>query len=107
MKEPSIVIPDTPKCSKLKRALGLGGSRAEVAALLPQEHFEPCGPEILRLVRILPPPAHPNAGAARQIQSEMRALMKEQEKEGPVRAGFYFDFVRSSVRSSALQDAEV
>lgn len=58
--------------------------------------FVPAGPKVLSLIRLLPPPSKPNPGASINIQREVRAMLKEQEQEGPSACGFYFDPVRST-----------
>jgi len=58
--------------------------------------FTPVGPDILKLVRMLQPPKAPNRGALLSVTKEIKAMMAEQEKEGPVKCGFYFDPERSN-----------
>lgn len=90
MKEPSIT--ESPK----KRALESTSSRADAAAAKAKakDTFVPAGAELLKLIRLLPPPAKPNKGASLTIQREMRAMMAEEERLGPTECGFHFDPVR-------------
>lgn len=69
------------------------GKQAQPAKV--HKPFTPCGPEILQMVRMLPPPKSPNRGALLSVTKELRAMVAEQEKEGPVDCGFYFDPERS------------
>ncbi|KAI5478234.1 ubiquitin-conjugating enzyme E2 Q [Pseudohyphozyma bogoriensis] len=98
LKEPSIVITDAPK-SKTRRGVGPSSSRVEAAAApvaKEKDTFVPCGENILSFVRVLPPPARPNAGAVRNITLEVNNIIAEQEKVGPTKAGFYLDLERSN-----------
>jgi ubiquitin-conjugating enzyme E2 Q len=57
--------------------------------------FVPAGPEILKLVKLLPPPKTPNAGASLTIRREMKSMIKEESRDGPTICGFHFDPERS------------
>lgn len=103
LKEREVTTAETPKL-KSKNALGPNASRAqqptdELSKL--KDAFVPVGPELLKLIRILPPPANPNQGAVRTITGEMRAMLKEQERDGPTTCGFYFDPVRAPLSPNA------
>lgn len=98
------------RLSKLKRALSganVGsssssstskskGKAAEPPAppAKPVDTFEPCSEDRLKLFRPLPPPTNPSRGALAQLQRETRAMMKSQEEQGSIQAGFYLDPVR-------------
>ncbi|GAA5983163.1 hypothetical protein JCM10908_000179 [Rhodotorula pacifica] len=62
----------------------------------PPDPFEPADASRLQLIRMLPPPKNPSRTALSMIQKEMKAMMKTQEKEGPTKAGFYYDPERSN-----------
>lgn len=68
-----------------------GGTKADE-----HEPFEPVGQSILSMVRMLPPPKAPNRGALLSITKEIKVMVDEQEKEGPVKCGYYFDPERSN-----------
>ncbi|KAK4700785.1 ubiquitin-conjugating enzyme E2 Q, partial [Phenoliferia sp. Uapishka_3] len=99
LKERLSVVTGSPK--KSKKPLGPSSSRAQQlpkkaqAPEKPEDPFVPVGAELLKLIRVLPPPANPNLGSVRQITQEMRKLVKEQERDGPSTAGFYLDPERS------------
>lgn len=99
LKEREITVFETPKL-KSKKALGPNSSRAEQRTeelRKLKDTFVPVGPELLKLIRVLPPPKNPNKGAVRQITTEMRAMLAEQEKDGPTVCGYYLDPVRPCV----------
>ncbi|BGP24987.1 hypothetical protein JCM10295v2_003907 [Rhodotorula toruloides] len=50
----------------------------------------------LEMLKMLPPPKNPNKAAVSMIQREMKSMLKVQAREGPTRAGFYFDPERSN-----------
>lgn len=80
--------------SKLKKtASGLISTSPKKKAKV-EDPFVPAKEEIIKLIRLLPPPTRPNAGASVSIQREMLSMIKEQEREGPSTCGFYFDPVR-------------
>ncbi|BGP55681.1 hypothetical protein JCM8202v2_003288 [Rhodotorula sphaerocarpa] len=56
-----------------------------------EDSFEPADSDRLQLVKMLPPPSNPNRTASSMIQSQMKAMLATQQKEGPIEAGFYFD----------------
>lgn len=66
-------------------------SRAQV-----KDAFIPAGPEIISLIRLLPPPSNPNVGASLAVQREMRAMLATQKADGPSVCGYYFDPVSPS-----------
>lgn len=90
LKEP----PPPAVAGNLKKGLGPSSSRTAEESGKDKDTFVPAGPEILKLVRVLPPPRKPNPGAVRQITGEVRAMLKEQERVGPSACGFYLDPVR-------------
>ena len=55
------------------------------------DDFVPMGQEFLDLIRLLPPPTSANTGASLNIRREMKAMIKQQKEEGPLKCGFYFD----------------
>ncbi|KAM0753059.1 hypothetical protein T439DRAFT_323673 [Meredithblackwellia eburnea MCA 4105] len=93
-KEPSMVL--SPAKGKDKRSLTQILESSSSKATVEKDPFVPVGPELLKHIRVLPPPARPNAGAMRQIMAEARAMMEEQEQDGPTKCGFYLDMERSN-----------
>ena len=86
------------------RTLRSNSSRAEPptkeVAKQKKHPFTPVGPKLLKLIRVLPPPANPNKGVVRKITMEMRAMLAEQEEDGPSICGYYFDPVGLSLALS-------
>lgn len=80
--------------SRLKKtASGLISTSPKKKAKV-EDTFVPAKDEIIKLIKVLPPPARPNAGASVSIQREMLSMIKEQERDGPSTCGFYLDPVR-------------
>ena len=68
----------------------MSASKESDAAPTP-DPFEPADAERLKLLKMLPPPKNPSRTALSMIQKEMKAMLKTQEKEGPTKAGFFYD----------------
>ncbi|GAA5835600.1 hypothetical protein JCM3766R1_006458 [Sporobolomyces carnicolor] len=102
MREPTLVIEESPMAGSASR--GPRPKRGNSSAVNSPskskqkriETFTPCDNARLELVKLLPPPRTPNRSAAIAIQREMKAMVEQQDKEGPIEAGFYFDPERSN-----------
>ncbi len=105
--KPTSAGPSAVKPLRSKRSLGVSSSLASVGGAIKgklaktnqadeHEPFEPVGKEILSMVRMLPPPKAPNRGALLSVSKEIKAMVAEQDGEGPVKCGFYFDPDRSN-----------
>ena len=105
--KPAPAAPSAVRPLKSKRSLGVSSSLASVGetgkgkvakgSKAEEKHsFEPVGQNILSMVRMLPPPKVPNRGALLSVTKEIKAMVAEQEREGPVKCGFYFDPERSN-----------
>ena len=102
MREPTLVIEESPMAGSASR--GSRPKRSNSSAVNSPskskqkriETFTPCDDARLELVKLLPPPRTPNRSATIAIQREMKAMVEQQDKEGPIEAGFYFDPVRHS-----------
>lgn len=88
-REPTMIA--SPAKAKLNAT-----SSSQVVSPMAEDTFVPVGREILSLVKLLPAPTNPNAGASLNIRREMKSMVKQQTEEGPSKAGFYLDPVRSS-----------
>lgn len=84
--------------SPRKGSLRSHGSSSQVAVVV-KDSFTPAGPDIIKLIRLLPPPKHPNPGAAINIQREMKAMLATQKAEGSTACGYYYDPVSPSLPS--------
>ncbi|GAA6060017.1 hypothetical protein JCM10212_001175 [Sporobolomyces blumeae] len=102
LKEPSVVqlsssgSASPKKPGRVKRtasALDAPGSQKKGPV---EDSFIPCDDARLGLIKMLPPPANPNRSAMMTIRREMKQLLEQQELEGSVEAGFYFDPERSN-----------
>lgn len=98
LKEPPPPSSSVTTSNKLKKGNSglISPSKNKGKGKLVVDSFVPAKEEIVKLIRLLPPPAHPNKGASHNIQREMMAMIKEQDKDGPSVCGFYFDPERSN-----------
>lgn len=95
--------PSAVKPLRSKRSLGASSSLASAVGKATKsdkgdEHdgFVPVGKEIISMVRMLPPPKAPNRGALLSVTKEIKLMVAEQDRDGPVKCGFYFDPERSN-----------
>lgn len=87
--------------SPRKGALRSHGSGSQV--LVVKDSFRPASDDIIKLVRLLPPPKHPNPGAAINIQREMKTMLSTQKAEGSTACGYYYDPVRPFLLPPSMQ----
>lgn len=91
LREPTLLsVPNPVKQSSSSKSAGPTSAKQR-ATLAKNDPFVPVSPEILDLIRLLPPPAHPNPGASLNIQREMKSMLLVEKEEGPTQCGFHFD----------------